>query len=206
MAGAMYLAQLCGDFVRFSCSLIAPFCFLLSSLRMIVMMDSKFGEIKEAVGTVSLQRLQLSEAPGAPHTFSCATDPGRRSKWIISHWGACVSVFKCRLLRLLGELHCTFAYSMATDKGAPLGSTENPAKFREQDFKTLLQECLKSGELFADPAFPAEQKSIGMPEDPDPKKAIKWQRPKVPQRTPVFTTVTICMRILVIVVSGVGRR
>lgn len=49
------------------------------------MMDNTFGEIKGAVGTVSLQRLQLATAPGAPHTFSCVTDPGRRSKWIISH-------------------------------------------------------------------------------------------------------------------------
>lgn len=68
---------------------------------------------------------------------------------------------------------------MATEKEAPLGSIENPIKFRDQDYKTLLEECLKIGKLFADPAFPAEQKSIGMPEDPDPKKAIKWQRPKV---------------------------
>lgn len=82
---------------------------------------------------------------------------------------------------------------MATDKEAPLGSIENPIKFRDQDFKTLLEECLKSGRMFADPAFRAEQKSIGMPEDPDPKKAIKWQRPKVPQRTSVFTTVMFCM-------------
>lgn len=68
---------------------------------------------------------------------------------------------------------------MATEKEAPLGSIENPIKFRDQDYKTLLEECLKIGKLFADPAFPAEQKSVGMPEDPDPKKAIKWQRPKV---------------------------
>ncbi|KAL7400832.1 hypothetical protein ABVT39_018670 [Epinephelus coioides] len=67
---------------------------------------------------------------------------------------------------------------MANKKEAPLGSIENPIKFKDQDFKTLLEECLKSGELFDDPTFPPEQKSIGMPEDPDPKKAIKWQRPK----------------------------
>lgn len=70
---------------------------------------------------------------------------------------------------------------MATDtSAAPRGSPENPVKFRDQDFKTLLKECLKSGALFSDPAFPADQKSIGMPElDLDPKKAIKWLRPKV---------------------------
>lgn len=83
---------------------------------------------------------------------------------------------------------------MATDKEAPLGSIENPIKFRDQDFKTLLEECLKSGQIFADPAFPAEQRSIGMPEDPDPKKAIKWQRPKVPQRMSVFTTEVLHVR------------
>ncbi|XP_040902276.1 calpain-12 isoform X2 [Toxotes jaculatrix] len=76
---------------------------------------------------------------------------------------------------------------MATDKVTPLGSIENPIKFRDQDFKTLLEECLKSGVLFSDPAFPAEQKSIGMPElDPDPKKEIKWQRPKEITENAVF--------------------
>lgn len=70
---------------------------------------------------------------------------------------------------------------MATDtSAAPLGSPENPVKFRDQDFKSLLKECLKSRVLFSDPTFPADQKSIGMPElDLDPKKAIKWLRPKV---------------------------
>lgn len=69
---------------------------------------------------------------------------------------------------------------MATHKEAPLGSIENPIKFMDQDFRTLLEESLQAGQLFADSAFPAEQKSIGMPEDPDPAKAIKWQRPQVP--------------------------
>ncbi|KAM9358619.1 calpain-12 [Symphorus nematophorus] len=75
---------------------------------------------------------------------------------------------------------------MATDKKAPLGSIENPIKLKDQDFKTLLEECLKSGQMFEDPAFPAEQKSISMPEDPDPKKAIKWQRPKEISENAVF--------------------
>ena len=71
---------------------------------------------------------------------------------------------------------------MATDgPNPPPGSVENPIPFRDQDFRTLQRECLRSGELFADPEFPAEQKSIGRPEDPDPQKAIKWQRPKVPE-------------------------
>lgn len=60
-----------------------------------------------------------------------------------------------------------------------LGSIGNPIKFRNQDYKTLLDECLKSGSLFSDPTFVVDQSSIGMPEDPDPSKQIKWLRPKV---------------------------
>ncbi|XP_068441425.1 calpain-12 [Clinocottus analis] len=67
---------------------------------------------------------------------------------------------------------------MATHEDAALGSIRNPIKFMDQDFKTLMEKCLKSGELFADPTFPAEQTSVGTPEDPDPKKAIEWKRPK----------------------------
>ncbi|KAM6932757.1 calpain-12 [Lycodopsis pacificus] len=80
---------------------------------------------------------------------------------------------------------------MKTDKKAPLGSIVNPIKFMDQDFKTLLEECLKSGKLFADPTFLPEQKSIGMPEDPDPKKATKWQRPKDISENAVFVEGTI---------------
>ncbi|XP_037630570.1 calpain-12 [Sebastes umbrosus] len=75
---------------------------------------------------------------------------------------------------------------MATENEAPLGSIENPIRFQDQDFKTLLEENLKSGKLFDDPTFPPEQKTIGMPEDPDPKKAIKWQRPKEISENAVF--------------------
>lgn len=74
---------------------------------------------------------------------------------------------------------------MGTEEKTPgLGSIENPVKFKDQDFKKILEACLKSGELFDDPAFPTDQKSIGMPEDPDPKNAIKWLRPKVGSPSP----------------------
>uniref|UniRef100_A0A8D3ARF1 Calpain 12 n=1 Tax=Scophthalmus maximus TaxID=52904 RepID=A0A8D3ARF1_SCOMX len=64
---------------------------------------------------------------------------------------------------------------------------ENPIKCKDQDYETLLQECLKAGVLFSDPSFPAEQRSIGLPEqDADPKKAIKWQRPKEISERAVF--------------------
>ncbi|KAF7668938.1 hypothetical protein LDENG_00269390 [Lucifuga dentata] len=75
---------------------------------------------------------------------------------------------------------------MPTDTKARLGSFENPLKFRDQDFQTLLEECLKAGELFSDPDFPAEQQSIGLPEDPDPNKAITWLRPKDITKNAVF--------------------
>ncbi|XP_026171820.1 calpain-12 isoform X2 [Mastacembelus armatus] len=77
---------------------------------------------------------------------------------------------------------------MATDTTvAPLGSAENPKKFRNQDYTTLLNAHLKSGVLFSDPTFPAEQKSIGGSElDPDPKKAITWKRPKEITKNAVF--------------------
>ncbi|XP_020491792.2 calpain-12 [Labrus bergylta] len=80
---------------------------------------------------------------------------------------------------------------MASVEKAPLGSIENPIRFMDQDFQTILEECLKSGELFADPTFPAEQKSIGMPEDADPKKAIKWLRPKEISNNAVFVEDTM---------------
>ncbi|XP_061575406.1 calpain-12 [Cololabis saira] len=75
---------------------------------------------------------------------------------------------------------------MSSHKAAPLGSIENPIRFRDQDYEKLLQGCLQSGVLFCDPTFEAEQKSIGMPEDPSPGKAIKWKRPKDIHNDAVF--------------------
>nr|XP_040044197.1 calpain-12 [Gasterosteus aculeatus aculeatus] len=80
---------------------------------------------------------------------------------------------------------------MATDKDSTPGSIANPIKFMDQDFQTLLEKCLKSRTLFADPCFPPQQTSIGMPEDPDPKKAIKWRRPKEIGVNAVFVEDTI---------------
>uniref|UniRef100_A0A3P8WJB3 Calpain 12 n=1 Tax=Cynoglossus semilaevis TaxID=244447 RepID=A0A3P8WJB3_CYNSE len=70
----------------------------------------------------------------------------------------------------------------------PLGSIENPIKSKDQDFLSLLEECLKSGQLFSDPTFPAEQGSIGLTGlDPTrPDNEIKWQRPKEISKNAVF--------------------
>lgn len=75
---------------------------------------------------------------------------------------------------------------MTADGEVRLGSINNPLKFKRQDYETLLEACLASGELFSDPAFPAGPKSLGIPEDPDPKKAIEWLRPMEITKTAVF--------------------
>ncbi|CAL8353620.1 unnamed protein product [Lota lota] len=72
---------------------------------------------------------------------------------------------------------------MPTQDG-DLGSIENPIRFKNQVFRTLLDKCLKSGSLFSDPTFGADQNSIGMPEDP--KHVIKWLRPKEISKDAVF--------------------
>lgn len=66
-----------------------------------------------------------------------------------------------------------------SDSTSDPGSITNPVKFKNQEFESLCDECRKSGKLFLDPSFPADQNSIGMPADPDPKMVIKWLRPKV---------------------------
>ncbi|KAF4091767.1 hypothetical protein AMELA_G00040600 [Ameiurus melas] len=73
-----------------------------------------------------------------------------------------------------------------SDSASDPGSITNPMKFKNQDFVSLRDECLQSGKLFVDPSFTADQNSIGMPADPDPKMAIKWLRPKEISRNAVF--------------------
>ncbi|XP_053174013.1 calpain-2 catalytic subunit-like [Scomber japonicus] len=54
-------------------------------------------------------------------------------------------------------------------------------KYLNQDYTLLKEQCLSSGLLFTDEAFPAEPKSLGFKElGPESKKAkgIKWLRPK----------------------------
>uniref|UniRef100_A0A8C7R959 Calpain 12 n=1 Tax=Oncorhynchus mykiss TaxID=8022 RepID=A0A8C7R959_ONCMY len=72
------------------------------------------------------------------------------------------------------------------------GSIANPVKFGGQDYVALLDACVKSGSLFSDPTFTPDQSSIGMPTDPDPKKEIKWLRPKEIRANAVFVEDTTC--------------
>nr|XP_023833856.1 calpain-8 [Salvelinus alpinus] len=72
------------------------------------------------------------------------------------------------------------------------GSIANPVQFRDQDYVALLDACVKSGSLFSDSTFAPDQSSIGMPTDPDPKKEIKWLRPKEISANAVFVEDTTC--------------
>ncbi|XP_041867129.1 calpain-2 catalytic subunit-like [Melanotaenia boesemani] len=72
-----------------------------------------------------------------------------------------------------------FAHQQKREEG--IGTNENAVKFREQDYETLKQQCLKKGRLFEDDCFPAEGKSLGYNElGPYSSKTrdIVWKRPK----------------------------
>ncbi|XP_036441454.1 calpain-12 [Colossoma macropomum] len=74
---------------------------------------------------------------------------------------------------------------MSDNTSAP-GSAGNPVKFKSQDYTSIRDECLKTKTLFLDSTFTADQTSIGMPADPDPKLVIKWLRPKEISSNAVF--------------------
>ncbi|KAG5272178.1 hypothetical protein AALO_G00162500 [Alosa alosa] len=69
-------------------------------------------------------------------------------------------------------------------------SIESPMKFKDQDYKSLRDACLKSGSLFCDTTFLADQNSIGMPVDPNTDK-VTWLRPKEICDNAVFVEGTI---------------
>ncbi|MBN3319065.1 CAN1 protein, partial [Atractosteus spatula] len=80
---------------------------------------------------------------------------------------------------------------------AAVGTRSNPAKFKNQEYASLRAQCLRSGSLFDDPEFPAQQDSLGLPSDPDPAKAVVWRRPKEISKEPKFiegtaSTTDIC--------------
>lgn len=133
-------------------------------------------KIKAAVGTVPSQQLLHFWAPGGP-AFLSRLD--RAGEALVVGSGGWALLFKRCCSHFASNSLTPSSGSMASDDQAPPGSIENPKKFLDQDFDAVLKECLKAGKLFSDPTFPAEQKSIGMPEDPNPGKAIKWKRPKV---------------------------
>ncbi|XP_044131189.1 calpain-8-like [Bufo gargarizans] len=79
--------------------------------------------------------------------------------------------------------------SGVASKAAPLGSINNPIKFKDQDFEKLRAKCLASGTLFEDPIFPAAPASMGFNKY-GPKsenvKGLVWTRASALKKNPVF--------------------
>ncbi|XP_062915858.1 calpain-8-like [Mobula hypostoma] len=70
--------------------------------------------------------------------------------------------------------------SFATEPWVPVdtvakpGSQDNPLNFRRQNFERIRDQCLRDGQLFEDPIFPADEASLGNIDE----SKIKWLRPK----------------------------
>ncbi|XP_062981462.1 calpain-14-like [Elgaria multicarinata webbii] len=67
------------------------------------------------------------------------------------------------------------------------GTIWKPSRLGQQNYHTLLEECLKKGCLFEDELFPADVKSIGRgPLVQKLPQKIQWKRPHELHKTPVF--------------------
>lgn len=67
-------------------------------------------------------------------------------------------------------------------RAAGLGSVQQAARYLNQDFQALKQECLQNRTLYEDPMFPAEPASLGFKElAPFTAKTrgVEWKRPTV---------------------------
>uniref|UniRef100_A0A674DQB9 Calpain 8 n=1 Tax=Salmo trutta TaxID=8032 RepID=A0A674DQB9_SALTR len=75
----------------------------------------------------------------------------------------------------------------ATEEGE--GSNDKAIPFNKQDFQTLRRECLESGKLFTDTAFPADWNSLGYNElgrYSSKTRGVEWKRPTELCSSPQF--------------------
>ncbi|XP_023684020.1 calpain-1 catalytic subunit-like [Paramormyrops kingsleyae] len=74
-------------------------------------------------------------------------------------------------------------------KAEGVGTQEQAVKFLNQDYESLKQECLQSGQLFEDPSFAAEPLSLGFKElapNTSKTRGVKWIRPTELSENPQF--------------------
>ncbi|KAG7512329.1 calpain-2 catalytic subunit-like [Solea senegalensis] len=94
------------------------------------------------------------------------------------------------------------AHQQAKERG--FGTNKQAVKFKQQDYESLRQQCLKRGRLFEDHCFPAESKSLGFNElGPYSSKTrgVVWKRPTELCSKPKFiddgaTRTDICQGVL----------